>query len=64
MALPSQRDSLVTFVRAAGPSLPVTKVLGLRGVAAELGGQVIGTDLGWSTARAESGHDRGLGVPV
>ena len=39
-------------------------MLGLRGVVAQLGGQVVGTDLGQSTARAESGCDRGLGVPV
>ena len=64
VAFSSQWGWLINFVRAADPSLPVMEALCIKGVAAQLGGWVIGTDLGHSIASAELGLNRILGVPV
>ena len=55
---------LMFFIRATDPACPVGDAVGIKGVAAQLGGCNIGTECGWSCESAELGQDKIWGVPA
>ena len=55
---------LICFIRATGPACPVGDAVGINGIAAQLGGCVIGTECGQSCESAEPGQDKIWGVPA
>ena len=52
------------FIGATGPVCPVGDAVGINGVAAWLGGCIIGTECGQSCESAEPGQDKIWDVPA